>query len=80
MKEWILVDCDFRSKLPKQDCDIWITRIWFTGERWVQKVKFYADNKDIEWDGTVAWLVANEGDDEPEPYTGVYVTTVQNVR
>lgn len=43
MNRWVLIDYDFRDKLPKEDCEIWITRVCFTGERWVQKVDFYAD-------------------------------------
>lgn len=80
MKDWVLIDCDFREKLPKNDCEIWITRICFTGERWVQKVNFYADTKDIEWDGTIAFMIAKENDIEPSPYTGNYIMTIQDVR
>jgi len=80
MKDWVLMDCDFREKLPKNDCEIWITRTCFTGERWVQKVDFYADTKDIEWDGTIAFMIAGDKDIEPSPYTGEYKTAIQNVR
>lgn len=80
MKEWILIDYDFREKLPKEDCEIWITRVMFTGERWVQKVDFYAEDEDIEWDGTIAWMVAEEGEDMPEPCEEICVITIQNVR
>lgn len=66
MAEWNLMDSDFREKLPKEDCKIWITRIFYTGERWVQKVDYYANNKDIEWGGTIAWMIA-ENDDKPSP-------------
>ena len=45
MKEWTLIDYNFRDKLPKEDCKIWITRTMCTGERWVQMVDFYADTK-----------------------------------
>lgn len=80
MKEWILIDYDFREKLPEEDCEIWITRVMYTGERWVQKVDFYAEDEDIEWDGTIAWMVAEEGEDKPEPCEEICVITIQNVR
>mgnify|MGYP006923754507 CR=1 FL=1 len=39
MNRWVLIDYDFRDKLPKEDCEIWITRVCFTGEdggrRWI---------------------------------------------
>ena len=62
MKNWILIDSDFVEKLPTNNCEIWITRTCFTGERWVQKVNFYVDNQDIEWDGTIAFMIAEEND------------------
>ena len=80
IKEWILIDSNFVEKLPKSDCEIWITRTCFTGERWVQKVDFYADTQDIEWDGTIAFMIVEENDEEPDPYTGNYITNIQNVR
>ncbi len=80
MKDWVLIDYDFREKLPKNDCEVWITRICFTGERWVQKVNFYADTKDIKWDGTIAFMIAEENDTEPSPCTEKYIMTIQNVR
>ena len=60
VKEWTLIDYNFRDKLPKEDCKIWITRTMCTGERWVQMVDFYADTKNIEWDGTIAWMIADD--------------------
>lgn len=30
MNRWVLIDYDFRDKLPKEDCEIWITRVCFT--------------------------------------------------
>ncbi len=80
MGEWIKIqDYDFRDCLPKEDCMIWITRTCCTGERWVQKVDFYADSEEgIEWDGTVAWMPDQE--EEPGPYMGDDVVCVQNVR
>lgn len=80
MQEWILIDYDFRDKLPKEDCEIWITRICCFGDRWVQKVDFYAEDKDIIWDGTIAWMVAHENDVPPEPCKELCVMTIQNVR
>ncbi len=78
MEEWIKIqDYDYKNKLPKEDCMIWITRTMYTGERWVQKVEYYAD-KNIEWDGTVAWMPDQE--EEPSPYLGDDVIAVQNVR
>lgn len=80
MGEWIKIqDYDFRDHLPKEACMIWITRTCFTGERWVQKVNFYADNKKgIEWDGTIAWMPGQE--EKPAPYMGDDVSCIQNVR
>ena len=80
MKDWILIDYDFRENLPKNDCEIWITRTCFTGKRWVQKENYYADTQDIEWDGTIAFMIAEEGDIEPEPYGEEFLVTIQNVR
>lgn len=81
MKEWNLIDFDIREKLPKEDCEIWITRTCCDGSRWVQKVDFYADNKEIiEWDGTLAWMAANKKDEKPEPYHGNYLRLIQHVR
>ena len=80
MKEWTLIDYDFRDKLPKEDCKIWITRTMCTGERWVQKVDFYADTKDIEWDGTIAWMIAKDNEDKPDPCDTNYGIAIQNVR
>lgn len=80
MKEWTLIDYDFRDKLPKEDCKIWITRTMCTGERWVQKVDFYADTKDIEWDGTIAWMIAKDNEDKPDPCDIKICIAIQNVR
>lgn len=80
MKEWTLIDYDFRDKLPKEDCEIWITRTMFTEERWVQKVDFYVEARDIEWDGTIAWMIAEENDEQPEPFNDEYIITIQNAR
>lgn len=79
-KEWILIDYDFRNKLPKEDCQIWITRVMCTGKRWVQKVEFYAEDRDIEWDGTIAWMVAQEDEAEPSPCAEICVMTIQRAR
>ena len=79
MNRWVLIDYDFRDKLPKEDCEIWITRVCFTGERWVQKVDFYADAQDIEYDGTIAWMVA-ENDIMPKPCNARHPTVIQAVR
>ena len=80
MKEWTLIDYDFRDKLPKEDCEIWITRTMCTGERWVQKVDFYSDTKDIEWDGTIAWMIAEDNENKPDPCDTNYGIAIQNVR
>ena len=81
MKEWNLIDYDIIENLPKEDCEIWITRTCFDGRRWVQKVHFYTDNEDIiEWDGTLAWMVASEEDEFPKPYEGEYMELIQHVR
>ena len=81
MKEWNLIDWDIEEKLPKKDCKIWITRTCFDGSRWVQKVDYYVDNEDIiEWDGTLAWMLYEEGDEVPKPYDGEYLHLIQHVR
>ena len=79
MNRWILIDYDFRDKLPKEDCEIWITRVCFTGERWVQKVDFYEDTKDIEYDGTIAWMIV-ENDVMPKPCNARHTMVIQAVR
>ena len=80
MKEWTLIDYNFRDKLPKEDCKIWITRTMCTGERWVQIVDFYADTKNIEWDGTIAWMIADNDKNKPNPCDDKCVVAIQNVR
>ena len=81
MIEWNLIDYDITEKLPKEDCEIWITRTCFDGSRWVQKVDFYTDDEEIiMWDGTLAWMVAEEDDTKPEPYQGEYDCLIQHVR
>ena len=80
MKEWNLIDNDIANKLPKEDCKIWITRTCFDGSRWVQKVDFYVNDKEIiGWDGTLAWMLANDNE-KPEPYQGEYCYLIQHVR
>ena len=80
VKEWTLIDYNFRDKLPKEDCKIWITRTMCTGERWVQMVDFYADTKNIEWDGTIAWMIADDDKNKPSPCDDKCVVSIQNVR
>lgn len=76
--EWnVIRDYDYKEQLPKEDCMIWITRVFCTGERWVQKVNYYA-GENIECGGTLAWMEDREI--EPEPYMGDDAMTVQNVR
>ena len=74
------IDYNIKENLPKEDCEIWITRTCFDGSRWVQKVDFYTDNEEIiEWDGTLAWMVASDEDEKPEPYQGEYCHLIQHV-
>nr|DAW89002.1 MAG TPA: hypothetical protein [Bacteriophage sp.] len=80
MGRWVLIDYDFKEKLPKVDCEIWITRVSFTGERWVQKVSFYAEAQDIGWDGTIAWMVVARDEGKPEPCNEIGTMTIQSVR
>lgn len=72
--KWILIDRKYKEKLPKEDCDIWITRVMHTGERWVQKVSYCSTAQDIEWDGTIAWMVAQKDDVEPAPCSKLNVS------
>ena len=77
-EKWIKIQGhEYKDALPKEDCMIWITRTFFTGERWVQKVKHHS-GENIEWAGTLAWMPDQEI--QPEPYMGNDVITVQNVR
>lgn len=78
--KWILIDRNYKEKLPKEDCDIWITRVMYTGERWVQKVSYYSAAQDIEWDGTIAWMVAQKDDVEPEPCGKLRTGVIQMFR
>lgn len=76
-----MIDYDVADKVPKEDCEIWITRVYYDGSRWVQKVNFYADDEEIiGWDGTLAWMIAIDGDETPEPYEGEYLHLIQHVR
>lgn len=76
--EWIVIrDYDYKRHLPKEDCMIWITRVFCTGKRWVQKINYYA-GENIEWDGALAWM--SDCEDKPKPYMGDDAVTVQNVR
>ena len=79
MNRWVLIDYDFRDKLPKVDCVIWLTRVCFTGERWVQKVDFYADEQDIEYDGTIALMVADINV-MPKSFNDRHTTVIQAER
>ena len=37
------------------------------------------DNEIIGWDGTLAWMLANDNE-KPEPYQGEYCYLIQHVR
>ena len=78
--KWILIDRNYKEKLPKKDCDIWITRVMYTEERWVQKVPYCSNAQDIEWDGTIAWMVARKDDVEPEPCRKLQTMVIQMFR
>lgn len=75
--KWNLIDEDYKEKLPKEDCDIWITRVMYTGERRVQKVSYCSTAQDIEWDGTIAWMVAQKDDTEPKPCSKLRTRVIQ---
>jgi len=56
--DWNLIDYDIEDKLPKEDCEIWITRTCYDGSRWVQKVDFYVDDEEIiMWDSLYRWFL-----------------------
>ena len=80
MNEWILIDSDFRSKLPKEDCEIWIKRTCCWRDRWVQKVDYYARTRNIEWDGTIAWMKVNGNEEKPKVYDGIHIGAIQMFR
>lgn len=48
--------------MPTKDCDIWIARGNAFGDGWIQKVKYFARQGFIEWHGTFAYQVVNEGE------------------
>lgn len=52
--------------MPEKDCDIWIARGNCFGDGWIQKVKYFAEQGFIEWDGTWAYQVVTE--ELPEDY------------
>lgn len=75
---WVKIQgYEYKDHLPKEDCAMWITRATYTGERWVQKIEYYA-GEDIEYDGTLAWMP--DCKNKPDPYMGCDAITVQNVR
>lgn len=78
-RQWVLIDKYYKWYLPDVDCYIWITRI-LNRERIVQKVKYYSKTKDIQWDGTVAWQIADDSNYIPEPCKDKKVVQVQLVR
>ena len=78
--KWNLIDEDYKEKLPKEDCDIWITRVMYTGERRVQKVSYCSTAQDIEWDGTIAWMVAQKDDTVPKPCSKLRTRVIQMFR
>ena len=82
MDSWnVIQDFDYKEKLPKEDCEIWITRTMYDGTRWVQKIDFYAGYEEgIGWDGTIAWKLCNDNDEEPKPYMGDDGVCEQQVR
>lgn len=80
MKEWIKIDENYKNNLPKEDCEIWITRVSGFCDSWVQKVHYYAETLDIEWDGTIAFMVAEDKDKEPTPYSDRFAMAIQNYR
>ena len=45
----------------------------------MQKVDFYADMKDIEYDGTIAWMIV-ENDVMPKPCNARHTMVIQAVR
>lgn len=79
MVNWTMIDIDYKSKLPKKDCQLWITRIAYPGGRWVQKINYYAKKHDIDYDGTIAWMIADEENTEPEPCRAKCVVIIENV-
>ena len=80
MREWIKIDENYKNNLPKKDCEIWITRVSGFCDPWVQKVHYYAETLDIEWDGTIAFMVAEDKDKEPTPYSDRFAMAIQNYR
>lgn len=76
---WIIIDKYYRNKLPKEDCKLWITRVSCFSDRWVQKIDYYAENNDIEWDGTIAFMIAID-DNMPNPCDDKFAMAIQNYR
>lgn len=74
-REWNKIqDISYINNLPKEDCEIWITRERSDGHRWVQKIDYYINEGKISWHGVIAWMLYINGDTKPEAYSGNDVT------
>jgi len=71
MNKWNKV-IDYQSQImPKEDCEVWVTRMSSAfNQIWVQKISYYKDNGCFDWDGVVAWMPNQE--EKPVPYDCSY--------
>lgn len=70
--KWIYVGCNhWADVMPTEDCEIWIAR-GGCGKGWIQKVPYYAQNGQFDWDGIYAYQQV-VGDEKPEPYIMKFV-------
>ena len=79
-KGWVLIRSDYRNYLPKEDCDIWLTRTDETGDRWMQIVEYRAAEHDIMWDGTIAWMPVTKYDALPTVCDALHEVIIDEVR
>ncbi|MGR5693161.1 hypothetical protein ACP5WN_25380, partial [Enterocloster clostridioformis] len=79
-KGWVLIRSDYRNYLPKEDCDIWLTRTDETGDRWMQIVEYRAAEHDIMWDGTIAWMPVTKDDALPTVCDALHEVIIDEVR
>lgn len=66
MNGWLEVSNGLGYPMPDKDCKIWIARCGM-GTGWIQQVDYDSELGYIDWDGTVAYQIAKEGE-RPKPF------------
>ena len=61
--KWIPVKKGVAKIMPKEDCDVWVTRT-NSKRTWVQKIFYSAKSGIFQFDGIIAWMPYSA----PEPY------------